>query len=66
MRWREERGFTLTEMLIAMALGLTVMAGVYTFYVSHLRVYAIQDQLLESHQNLRIALELIVEDIQGV
>ena len=65
MRRREERGFTLPELLVAMAFGLTVLAGVYTFYVSHIRVYAVQDQLLESHQNLRIALELIVDDIQG-
>lgn len=58
-------GFTLTELLVAMALSLTVLAGLYSFYVSHQRVYAIQAQLLETQQNLRIGLEIIVEDIQG-
>jgi len=58
-------GFTLTELLVAMALSLTVLAGLYMFYVSHQRVYAIQAQLIETRQNLRIALEIIVEDIQG-
>ncbi|MFB3062848.1 MAG: PilW family protein, partial [Candidatus Binatia bacterium] len=61
----KNRGFTLTELLVAMALSLTVLAGLYSFYVTHQRLYAIQAQLLETHQNLRIALEIIEEDIQG-
>ena len=65
MTAKGNRGFTLIELLVAMALGLTVLAGLYTFYVSNLRVYVLQDQLLETQQNLRIALELVVEDIQA-
>ena len=61
----KNHGFTLTELLVAMAMSLTVLAGLYMFYVTHQRVYALQAQLLETHQNLRIALEIIVEDIQG-
>jgi len=61
----KNHGFTLTELLVAMALSLTVLAGLYMFYVTHQRVYALQAQLLETNQNLRIALEIIVEDIQG-
>ncbi len=61
----KNRGFTLTELLVAMALSLTVLAGLYTFYATHQRAYALQAQLLETQQNLRIALEIIVEDIQG-
>ncbi len=61
----KNRGFTLTELLVAMALSLTVLAGLYSFYVTHQRLYAIQAQLLETQQNLRIALEIIEEDIQG-
>ncbi len=58
-------GFTLTELLVAMALSLTVLAGLYMFFETHQRAYAIQAQLIETRQNLRIALEIIVEDIQG-
>jgi len=61
----KNHGFTMTELLVAMALSLTVLAGLYMFYVTHQRIYALQAQLLETHQNLRIALEIIVEDIQG-
>ena len=61
----KNRGFTLTELLVAMALSLTVLAGLYTFHATHQRAYALQAQLLETQQNLRIALEIIVEDIQG-
>jgi len=65
MNSNKNSGFTLTELLVAMALSLTVLAGLYMFYVSHQRAYAIQAQLIETRQNLRIALEIIVEDIQG-
>ena len=64
MPGKGEKGFTLIELLVAMTLGLIVLAGVYSFYVSSMPVYALQEQLLETQQNLRIALELLVEDIQ--
>ena len=59
-----QKGFTLIELLVAMALGLIVLAGVYSFYVTSMPAYVLQGQLLETQQNLRIALELLVEDIQ--
>lgn len=58
------KGFTLIELLVAMTLGLVVLGGVYSFYAASMPAYALQDQLLESQQNLRIALELLVEDVQ--
>jgi len=64
MTGKGEKGFTLIELLVAMLLGLVVLAGIYSFYVSSGQVYALQDQLLETQQNLRIALELLVEDVQ--
>lgn len=65
MTGKQDRGFTLSELLVAMATGLTVLAGVYTFYVTNQQTYSIQDQLLGTQQNLRIALELLVEDVQA-
>ena len=59
-----EKGFTLSELLVAMTLGLIMLAGVYSFYATSMPVYVLQDQLLETQQNLRIGLELLVEDIQ--
>ncbi len=59
-----EKGFTLSELLVAMTLGLIVLAGVYSFYATSMPVYMLQEQLLETQQNLRIGLELLVEDIQ--
>jgi hypothetical protein len=59
-----EKGSTLSELLIAMGLGLTVLAGIYGFYVTSMPIYTLQEQLLETHQNLRIGLELLVEEIQ--
>jgi prepilin-type N-terminal cleavage/methylation domain-containing protein len=64
MAAKEERGFTLSELLVAMTLGLIVLFGVYSFYATSMPAYGLQDQLLETQQNLRIALELLVEDLQ--
>jgi type IV pilus assembly protein PilW len=64
MAAKEERGFTLSELLVSMTLGLIVLFGVHSFYVTSMPAYGLQDQLLETQQNLRIALELLVEDLQ--
>ena len=65
MPGKGKKGFTLIELLVAMMLGLIVLGGVYSFYVTSMPAYVLQDQLLETQQNLRIGLELVVEDIQG-
>lgn len=64
MAVKEERGFTLSELLVSMTLGLIVLVGLHSFYVTSMPSYSLQDQLLETQQNLRIALELLVEDLQ--
>jgi type IV pilus assembly protein PilW len=61
-----EKGFSLIELLVALTLGLIMLGSVYSFYVTSAPTYAAQDQLLETQQNLRIALEVMVEDIQSV
>jgi len=60
------KGSTLTELLVSMLMGLIVLGGVYSFYVSSSQVATSQDQLLETQQNVRIALELLVEDLQAL
>lgn len=64
MNRNREKGSTLSEVLVTMTLGLIVLAGVYSFHITSMPVYSIQDQILETQQNLRIGLELLVEDIQ--
>jgi len=60
-----QRGFTVIEMLAAMLLGLVALAAVYSLYVSGSRVATVQSQLSQTRQNLRVGLEIIVEDVQA-
>jgi prepilin-type N-terminal cleavage/methylation domain-containing protein len=61
-----DKGFTLTELLVSMLMGLIVLGGVYSLYISSAQVTTSQSQLMETTQNVRIALELLLEDLQAV
>jgi type IV pilus assembly protein PilW len=50
---REEKGFTLIEILVAMAISLVVMTGVYQVYVAQQKSYILQEQVAAMQQNLR-------------
>jgi len=59
-------GFTIIELLIAIALGLVILAGLFrTFKVQH-DSYVVQDQVSAMQQNLRAAMYLITRDLQMV
>src|SRR5512134_2354090 len=61
---RSEAGFTVIELLVAVALGLVVLAGLFrTFKVQH-DSYIIQDQVSAMQQNLRAAMHFITRDLQ--
>ena len=62
MRW--DKGFTLIEILIAMAIAGVVMAGVYSAYSSQQRSYIVQDQIAGMQQNLRAAMDLMEREIR--
>jgi type IV pilus assembly protein PilW len=57
-------GFTVIELLVAIALGLVILAGLFrTFKVQH-DSYVVQDQVSAMQQNLRAAMYLITRDLQ--
>jgi len=61
---RSMAGFTIIELLVAMALGMVILAGLFrTFKVQH-DSYVIQDQVSAMQQNLRAAMHLITRDLQ--
>jgi type IV pilus assembly protein PilW len=67
MRWRNSResGFTLTELLIGIVLSGIVIAGVYGFFVSQIKTYSLQEQLVEMQANVRISIDTIDRDLQN-
>lgn len=64
MKVRENSGFTIIELLVAIALGLVILAGLFrTFKVQH-DTFVVQDQVAVMQQNLRAAMYLITRDLQ--
>mgnify|MGYP001819246308 CR=1 FL=1 len=62
MRWN--KGFTLVELMISMAMAGMVMAGVYSVYRSQQKSYIIQEQVVGMQQSLRAAMDLMEREIR--
>ncbi len=61
----KERGFTLVELLVAMAIGVAVIGSVYALYNYFLRASTGQDALLEIQQETRITMEKVVKEVRA-
>jgi type IV pilus assembly protein PilW len=59
-------GWTMVELLVAMALTTIVMGGVYSAYKSQQDSYVVQDQVAEMQQNLRAAMYTMARDLRMV
>jgi type IV pilus assembly protein PilW len=57
-------GFTLVEMLVAMAIGAIVMAAVYSTYTTQQKSYILQEQVGAMQQNIRAAMYYMTRDIR--
>jgi prepilin-type N-terminal cleavage/methylation domain-containing protein len=58
------KGFTLTELLVVMAIGMTLLAAVTTSFISQTRVYNAQEQINEMQQNARGVLDVITRELK--
>jgi prepilin-type N-terminal cleavage/methylation domain-containing protein len=56
-------GFTLVELLVAMAISTIVLTLIYQVYRTQLRTHTTQQELVEMQQNLRAALYLTEREI---
>ena len=61
---RTQRGFTLLELLIALAVGSLLMGGIYGILVQQRNAYARHQQMLEMRQNVRMGLDIMTNDIR--
>jgi type IV pilus assembly protein PilW len=57
-------GFTLVELLVAMAISGIVAGAIFTAFQSQQKSYLIQDQVTEMQQNLRAGMDIMVRDIR--
>ncbi|MBC2712472.1 MAG: prepilin-type N-terminal cleavage/methylation domain-containing protein [Desulfosarcina sp.] len=61
---KDANGFTLLEMMIALAIGSIVMLGISSTYQSQLRSHMTQQSLVDLHQNARAAMHVMKKEIQ--
>lgn len=61
---KNEKGFTLTELLVVMVIGAIVIAGAFGSYVSQQKAYTITESTTFLQQNLRAAMYFIEKDLR--
>ena len=58
------KGFSLIELMVAMAITSIVMAGIYMFYQSNLRSHITQQALVDMQQDMRAAMYMMTREIR--
>jgi type IV pilus assembly protein PilW len=61
---RNITGFTLTELMVAMGIGMAVLAAVTTTFMAQAKFYNAQEQINEMQQNARGALDIITRELK--
>jgi len=64
VKMRNQKGFTIVEILVALAIGGIVMAAGYSMYISQQRAYQITEDVSALQQNLRAAMFFIERDLR--
>jgi type IV pilus assembly protein PilW len=62
--FNNKKGFTLIELMIAMAISTLVMAAIYSTYRSQLRSHITQQAIVEMQQNARAAMFVMEREIK--
>ncbi len=61
---RSQYGFSLIEMMITLAVGSLVTAGLYGSFVQQQKVYTLQNQIVDMQQNARLGMDLMVGELR--
>lgn len=64
MPFEKQRGFSLVELLVAMTIGLIVLAGVAYLYVESRQAFRSMDNLSRMQESARYTLEIMARDIR--
>jgi type IV pilus assembly protein PilW len=64
VKMKNQKGFTLTELLVVMVIGSIVIAGAFGSYVSQQKAYTITESITFLQQNLRSAMYFIEKDLR--
>ena len=61
----EERGFSLIEVMIALVISILVVGSGYTVLYTQSRMSSINRQVVQTQQNVRVAMELMTQDLRA-
>ena len=61
---KNQQGFTITELMISLAIAGIVMGAVSSLFLSQQKVLGVQDQDAEMHQAARAAMDFMVRDFR--
>jgi type IV pilus assembly protein PilW len=64
MHKRHNAGFTLIEVMVAMAIATLVLAALYAAFNAQMKRHAAEQQVVEMQQNIRAAIYLLKKDIR--
>ena len=56
-------GFTMVELLVAVAVALIVTLGIYELYTTYVRAFIGHDRVVETQQSARIAIDTLTQDL---
>jgi prepilin-type N-terminal cleavage/methylation domain-containing protein len=57
-------GFTLIEIMIALAIAGILLVSIYNLYISQSRTYTVQEQVSDMQQNARVAMDIVSRHIR--
>jgi len=57
-------GFSLIELLVAMAIGLLILGAMYGVFTLHGKAFGIQEQVAEMQQTARVAMDIMTREIR--
>lgn len=60
----DSKGLTIIELLIAFVIFAMLIAGIYRFFVVQGRAYSVQDHVVETQQNIRSSMEILLRDLR--
>ncbi len=62
--WRDQRGFTLVELMVGLLIAIMVIAAGYTVMTTSVKASSVNDETNQMQQNARVAMDMLSRDIK--
>jgi len=61
---KKEKGFTLLELVVALAISAILIAAVYRTFVRQQKTFTVQEQVVEMQQSARASISRMMDDLR--